>query len=248
MPLVIKTDIMNELQIINKELLDINPVKETEYTKIYLSESKSCWITIEWLSEELITYATENYQSLFAIHPLQRGKVVMNNEDIVSPRWHRSYLHQPVLGSTYKNSYMYSGSEGFDDLALPMPFQKFLDFLNKNESVNKYNQVIVNWYQNGKDYIAPHSDCEKGMIPNANIAIITLCEDELFPRELKLTAKKSNIEEKDSLYSQVKIKLKHGCIVTMHGETQKNFRHSIPKAFDNPTSRISLTFRKFIIQ
>jgi alkylated DNA repair dioxygenase AlkB len=234
-----------EVQVINEELLYIDPIKSAECTKIYLSESKSSWITIEWLSEELITYATENYQRLFNIHPLQRGKVVMNNEDIISPRWHRSYLHQPALGSTHKSSYMYSGSEGFDDLALPTPFQFFLDFLNEKEPVNKYNQVIVNWYQNGKDYTAPHSDCEKGMLTDAGITIITLCENENFPRELRITAKKLKTQKNDSLYPQIKIKLKHGCIITMHGETQKNFRHSVPKAVDNLTSRISLTFRKF---
>lgn len=128
---------------------------------------------------------------------------------------------------------------------MPTPFQSFLDFLNEKEPVDKYNQVIVNWYENGKDYIAPHSDCQNKMIPNAGITIITLCEDEQFTRLLKITPKKLKNELNNNLYSQVKIKLKHGCIITMHGDTQNNFRHSIPKDFDNHTSRISLTFRKF---
>lgn len=238
----------DELQVINEELLYINPIKSAECTKIYLSESKSSWITIEWLSEELIVYATKNYQSLFKIHPLQRGKVVMfNNEECESPRWHRSYLYQPER-SNQKSSYMYSGIERFEDLSLPSPFQHFLDFLNEKKFVNKYNQVIANWYENGKDYIAPHSDCQKGMIPNAGIAIITLCENEKFPREFVITPKNLKNETNDYLYRHVKIKLKHGCIITMHGETQKCFRHSVPKAFDNLRSRISLTFRKFITQ
>lgn len=236
----------DEMQIMNQEILYIEPIKSTEKVTVYLSESKSSWITIEWLSEELIAYATQNYQSLFNLHPVQRGKVVMDNKEFESPRWHRSYLHIPTLGSTYKSSYMYSGVKGFDDLKLPAPFQKFLDFLNKKESIHKYNQVIANWYANGKDYIAPHSDCQKEMTDNASIAIITLCQDERFPRELKFTAKKLKNEVHDNLYQCIKIKLKHGCIITMYGETQKNFRHSISKALDNVTSRISLTFRKFL--
>lgn len=28
----------------------------------------------------------------------------------------------------------------------------------------RYNQVIVNWYEDENDYIAPHSDCQIGMI------------------------------------------------------------------------------------
>jgi alkylated DNA repair dioxygenase AlkB len=236
----------DELQVINEDLLFIDPIKSAECTKIYLSESESSWLTIEWLSEELMTYATENYQSLFEIHPLERGKVIMNNEEIVSPRWHRSYLHQPELGSTHKSSYMYSGIEGFEDLALPTPFQKFLDFLNQKEPLNKYNQVIANWYADGTDYIAKHSDCQKGMVPNADIKNITLCEDERFPRELKITPKKSKNGINDNLFAQVRIQLKHGCIITMHGDTQNKFRHGVPKALDNHTSRISLTFRKFL--
>ena len=238
----------DELQVINEELLYTDPIKSAECTKIYLSESKSSWITIEWLLEELLNYSTQNYHTLFKLHPLQRGKVVMYNEEVESHRWHRSYLYQPEREPDQKSSYMYSGIEPFNDLSLPSPFKGFLDFLNEKESVNKYNQVIVNWYENGKDYIAPHSDCQKGMLSNASIAIITLCEDEKFPRELVITPKNLKNETNDALYQHVKIKLKHGCIITMHGETQKRFRHSVPKAFDNLSSRISLTFRKFITQ
>ena len=28
----------------------------------------------------------------------------------------------------------------------------------------KYNQAIVNWYEDQDDYIAPHSDCQIGMV------------------------------------------------------------------------------------
>ncbi len=140
---------------------------------------------------------------------------------------------------------MYSGIERFEDLTLPAPFQKFLDFLNEKEPIDKYNQVIVNWYANGKDYVAQHSDCQKEMIPNASIAIVTLCEDEKFPRVLKITPKNLKNEINDILYKHLAIELRHGCIITMHGETQNNFKHGVPKAFDNITSRMSLTFRKF---
>ncbi len=244
--LLIETKIEKESQLIEKEILCVNPPTKTKLSKIYLSANKSSWITIEWLSEELLTYATENYQSLFELHPMQRGKVVMhNNEECESPRWHRSYLYQPER-SNQKSSYMYSGIEQFKDLSLPTPFQSFLDFLNEKEPVDKYNQVIVNWYANGKDYIAPHSDCQNAMLPNASIAIISLCENDRFPREIKITPKRLKNEVNDNLYTQVKIKLKHGCIITMHGDTQTKFRHGIPKALDNNTSRVSITFRKFL--
>ncbi len=236
----------NQGQITKDGILHIDPSKEIVFSKIYLNESQSSWITIEWLSEELIEYSTTNYQTLFNLHPLQRGKVFMFDEEVDSSRWHRSYLHQPKLDIERKHSYMYSGIEPYEDLTLPIQFQKFLAFLNEKESKNKYNQVIVNWYANGLDYIAPHSDCQLGMITNAEITIITLCENEKFPRELVISPKNLENETNANLYNHLKIKLKHGCIITMHGETQKYFRHKIPKVLNNYTSRIGLTFRKFL--
>jgi alkylated DNA repair dioxygenase AlkB len=235
-----------EFQLIQDGVLYNNPSIGVESSKIYLSANKLSWITIEWLSEDLVSYSKEHYQELFHIHPPERGKVVMYNAEVVSSRWHRSYLRQPERDSARKRSYMYSGLEPVQDLSLPIPFQKFIDFLNEKETVNKYNQVIVNWYANGKDYIAPHSDCQKGMIPNTGIAILTLCEDDNFPRELRITPKNLKTEVNDNLYRHVKIKLKQGCILTMHGETQDKFRHGITKDFNNLTSRISLTFRMFL--
>ncbi len=235
-----------ELRVIKEGILYVTPSKNAKLSKIYLSESKASWITIEWLSEELLVDATANYQALFDIHPPQKGKIVMYNDDeCVSPRWHRSYLYQTKREPASKTSYMYSGIEPFEDLSLPAPFQKFLNFLNEQEVEQQYNQVIANWYANGLDYIAQHSDCQKGMTENAPIAIITLCENEKLPRELKITPKSLGNLKNDSLYSQVRIMLQHGTIITMYGDTQKKFRHGIPKALNNLSSRVSLTFRKF---
>ncbi len=246
MLLLEKNTIEVETPEIKKEMLSISPSIKAKFTKIYLSESKSSWITIEWLSDGLIHYSSQYYQTLFDIHPSERGKIVMfNNEEFISPRWHRSYLHQPVREPNQQRSYMYSGLEKFENLELPVPFQKFLNFLNDKGEISKYNQVIVNWYANGKDYIAAHSDCQNGIVPDTGITIITLCEDQRFPRELNITPKKLKNEVNDNLYSGVTIKLQHGCIITMHGETQNYFRHGVLKSLDNLTSRISLTFRKF---
>lgn len=123
--LLIETKIEKESQLIEKEIVCVNPSPKTKFSTIYLSANKSSWITIEWLSEELLAYATENYQSLFKLHPMQRGKVVMhNNEECESPRWHRSYLYQPERYNQ-KSSYMYSGIEQFKDLSLPTQGNRF---------------------------------------------------------------------------------------------------------------------------
>ncbi len=236
----------DEFQVVKDDVLHITPSDKINYSKVYLSESKLSWITIEWLSEELLDYATENYKQLFELHPVQRGKIVMyDNEECDSPRWHKSYLHQPLRTGDPKKTYMYSGLEQPKDLALPPLFDRFTCFMNEKTGEYKYNQVIVNWYANGKDYIAQHSDCQIGMLPDAGIAIVTLCQNVRFPRVLKITPKNLKNGKPDSLYTHIKIELKHGCIITMYGKTQTNFKHGVPKDINNTTSRISLTFRKF---
>lgn len=56
----------------------------------------------------------------------------------------------------------------------------------------RYNQVVANWYQDQNDYIAAHSDCQKGMIENASVCLVSLYgteEPELY-RYLEITPKK----------------------------------------------------------
>ena len=71
-----------QLDVITGDILYINPSKEKPLSKIYLSEDKLSWITIEWLPEELIAYATKHYQQLFDLHPTNRGKIVMYKNEL----------------------------------------------------------------------------------------------------------------------------------------------------------------------
>ncbi len=227
------------------DTLCIIPSREEAFQRIDLTESKSAWLTIEWLSEELQAQAYEDYWTLFELHPADRGKVVVFGEEYPSSRWHRSYLNTPVWDASSKRSHMYSGKQMYKDLTLPTEFQKFLDFMNENEEGDQYNQIIANWYADGNDYIAAHSDCQVNMKPDAGIAILSLCEQEDHFRELRFSAKKLKNAENDAIYKNIKIATLHGCIITMYGDTQQKFRHKIPKALHNQESRISLTFRKF---
>ncbi|MBA3679632.1 MAG: alpha-ketoglutarate-dependent dioxygenase AlkB [Bacteroidetes bacterium] len=230
-----------------EDLIFLNPSRDSDLKKIYLTKSKSVWIEIDWLSEELINYAEENYQDLFQLHPTERGRVVMYGKDNASFRWHRSYLNTPVfdLDLHGKKSYMYSGKEGYSDLSLPTSFQFFLDYINSKEE-DKYNQVIVNWYASGKDYIAAHSDCEIGIKPHTGIALLSLYRDENTTRDILFTSKRLKNEENDAVYNKLKIKMNQGCIITMGGDMQKLFRHRIPQDVSITAPRISLTFRKFL--
>ena len=230
----------------HKNCCEFVPNRNKQQQIIYLTKSKSAWITISWLSDELYEYTKNHYQLLFDLHPIERGKVVLHDIEVPSQRWHRSYLNTPMRNASHeKRSYMYSGKDAYNNSSLPDELLQYLCFINKNECDDEYNQVILNWYLNGNDFIAAHSDCEMNMKPNAGIAIVTLCEKEEDFRMLQFTPKKIDLSENDFIYSQLKIAALHGCIITMHGDTQRKFKHKVPKSLDIKTSRISLTFRKF---
>ena len=222
------------------------PDKNVAQQTIYLTRSKSAWLTITWLTEALMEYSKKNFHHLFEMHPAQRGNVILYGNEVSTQRWYKSYLQTPVRSEAYTNrSYMYANKENYSETALPILFQPFLDEINKNENEDKYNQVIVNWYANGNDYIAAHSDCQLFMKPNASIAILSLYNKEENFRILQFTPKNINDIENDFIYHKLKIAALQGCIITMHGDTQQKFRHKIPKDVAIATSRISITFRKF---
>lgn len=225
--------------------LYVMPSRQLKKQDIFLTKSKSAWITIEWLSAELQEYSDMHYQELFELHPAERGKVVMYGKEVNSPRWHRSYLQIPNQHITDKKSFMYSGRDFYQDLSLPSAFQVYLDFMNKGEATHKFNQMIVNWYADGNDFIAAHSDCQIGMKPNAGISVISLNEVAGHFREMRFTAKNLRDAENDYLHRHVKIAALQGTVITMHGDIQQKFRHKVPKAMGLQSSRISLTFRKF---
>ncbi|MBB6461313.1 alpha-ketoglutarate-dependent dioxygenase AlkB [Flammeovirga kamogawensis] len=236
--------LINKSGVANFETLSISPSLSKKNEKIYLTKSKSSWITIEWVTDELDKYSKCNYDEMFALHPSEKGKVVMYEKEVISPRWHRSYLMIPNRDQNAKRSFMYSGLVPHEDLSLPSKFQIYLDFLNKTAK-EKFNQVLVNWYSDGNDFIAAHSDCQFGMQKNAEISIISLYKDMYGTRNLIFTPKKTKGFVNDFLYKKVEISAKHGSIITMHGDTQLKFRHKIPKSIGLDSSRISLTFRKF---
>lgn len=204
---------------------------------IYLDEQKTAWLEISKLSDDLTLYATENFDTLFNLHPEKKGNVLVFNKDHQNPDWHeiecfrycKSYLATPKFDNTVMKSYMFSGhnNEGIND-PLPIAFQPFYAYMKD------YNQVIVNWYEK-EDYIPPHSDCDAHMVDNYNIGLINLSKSN---RSFDLQSRNS-----DTNYS---IPLVHGTIIKMCGKTQQLYTHSVGKGFyEGDNRRIGISFRQF---
>jgi alkylated DNA repair dioxygenase AlkB len=93
-----------------------------------------------------------------------------------------------------------------------------------------YNAVLCNLYRNGNDSVGLHADAEPEMGPV--IASVSLGTERLF--RLKSVNGSVVVAER----------LPHGSLFIMAGQTQKNFKHEVPKEPEVEQPRINLTFRR----
>ena len=201
------------------------------------------WVSIDHLPETLTSYAKDEFDTMFSMHPEKRGNVLVFNKNITNPewneiechRWCQSYENTPQYDKTVMKSYMFSGHND-ENIHTPLP-DIFLPFYthmqNMDKMAERYNQVIVNWYENA-DYIPQHSDCDAEMVPSYTIGMINFSDDHTHTFTLK--SKSDN-----TVYH---IDLSFGAIITMSGETQKYFTHGV-ESVENGNRRISMTFRQY---
>lgn len=146
---------------------------------------------------------------------------------------------EPLCNREYPLKYSYTSSQGekypepiidarsdpveISYTDLPSEFDRFLEFARTVDE--RFNQVIVNWYQDGSDYIAQHRDCPYGLVEDSPIMIINLCEDSDFERVFKV----------ENEY----IPLENGTCIILKG----NYLHGVPKNLKSKSRRISISFR-----
>ena len=97
-----------------------------------------------------------------------------------------------------------------------------------------FNSVLINYYRDGKDRVAWHSDDEKELGQNPVIGSISLGAERKFKmrhRQYKTNGLK------------YEIMLNHGSFLLMKGTTQHHWMHEIPRTAKPTDPRINLTFR-----
>ena len=97
-----------------------------------------------------------------------------------------------------------------------------------------FNSVLINYYCDGKDRVAWHSDDEKELGKNPVIASVSLGAE----RKFKLRHKKYKENQ-----LQHKVFLQSGSLLLMSGSTQHHWLHEIPRTAKPIGPRINLTFR-----
>ena len=97
-----------------------------------------------------------------------------------------------------------------------------------------FNSVLINYYRDGADRVAWHSDDEKELGQNPVIGSVSLGAE----RKFKLRHKKYKTNG-----LKHEIMLNHGSFLLMKGSTQHHWMHEIPRTAKPIGPRINLTFR-----
>lgn len=105
----------------------------------------------------------DEFKRIWDLCPKERGKVMVYGEK-ETPRFQQSYIRD----------YTFSGVES-KALPLPKELERYLKWANLiPQYEGKFNQVLLNFYSDGTQYIGPHSDSEKQLFPDSPIMTITL--------------------------------------------------------------------------
>lgn len=159
---------------------------------------------------------------------LHRGRLVVFGKECMTPRLHAAF------GSV---DYKFSGGTVAAEpwppslLYLKEKVENLVaEHYSKEIGDEAFNFVLCNWYRDGRDNIGYHSDDEAGIrLPLIVSVSLGATRDFLLKHK----------ENKET----TKVALKSGSVLVMAGDTQRNYKHSVPKRAGVTEPRLNLTFR-----
>ncbi len=99
----------------------------------------------------------------------------------------------------------------------------------------KFNSVLLNYYRDGNDSVAWHSDRESVLGKNPIIASVSFGQVRSF-----------DIRSKIDHSEKYSVRLEHGSFLLMKGGLQQHWEHRIAKSIKPMKARVNLTFRVVI--
>jgi len=100
------------------------------------------------------------------------------------------------------------------------------------EAGMKFNSVLLNYYRDGNDSVAWHSDDEPELGANPVIASVNFGQERRF-----------DIRNKKDHTLKYSVLLQNGSLLIMKGDLQHQWEHQIAKSLKITKPRINLTFR-----
>lgn len=162
---------------------------------------------------------------------------------IATTSWHQSSLTikdktipTPRLTAWYGDegqSYILSGKR-----LLPLPWTDTLLTLRAQIAQFThltFNTVLLNYYRDGNDSVAWHSDDERELGKRPTIASLSLGQQRRF-----------EFRHKEQHRQKYSLPLDNGSLLIMKGDLQEYWEHRIPKSDVPMGPRINLTFRVIV--
>jgi alkylated DNA repair dioxygenase AlkB len=229
--------------------------------------SPSSWVGLSSLPSDILAEYESNWSAVWNLrNTVEESKVITGGITRESPRIHASYGAVPSYRGS-EPSYMFSGSAGGcakgKHADIPQLFMPLVNHFNKDVD-GAYNEVTVNWYEDGRNYTAQHADYTEGMNLDLPIVIVTFCPDsEKLLRQFWIRAKSSAaalgdgtaegasdgrfarcsaksetapITGGDLYIDSLLIPTHHGRVIRMGGRMQEEYRHGVPKHSIDPQS------------
>lgn len=201
-------------------------------------EPKKRVVTIINSKEALVLYfpklltrsqASKYYLILLKKAEWEQDDLIVRGKAVKPPRKISSYGDEGIF-------YRYSGAKKVARKWLQelqelrdMVTQAIYDYIKDREY---FNFALLNYYENGKNYIGKHADSETDMVKNSVIASVSLGAERDFVLH-------HNFRDEKKV-----VKLGHGSLLLMGGQCQTYYKHSVPKRLRVKEGRINITFRK----
>lgn len=172
--------------------------------------------------------ASDRYlQTLLTAIPWKQDFLIFGGRKVAVPRLQAWYGDQHT-------HYGYSGLKLQPRSWTPL----LLDLKTKVEKISgtSFNSVLINYYRNGLDSVAWHSDNEKELGQNPLVASLSFGASRRF--ELKHKTNKA--------IPTIHCELHRGSLLIMGSGLQQHWLHRLPKQKEIQLPRINLTFRKIL--
>lgn len=174
-----------------------------------------------WLDPDA---AAALFGALLAAIPWETHRIRLFGREVDSPR-RSCWIGDPGA------AYTYSGTR-FEPRPWPDPLAPVRARLAAELGVG-FNSVLANLYRDGRDSMGWHSDAEAELGPRPVIASLSLGA----PRRFALKSREDPAVHRA-------IELPPGSLLVMAGETQRRYRHALPRTARPVGPRINLTFRR----
>jgi alkylated DNA repair dioxygenase AlkB len=180
------------------------------------------WFLTGALPAELMWNAVR-FEEVWKLHPEGKHIIHMPGGPVETPRWQQAY------GADYR----YTGST---NSALPVP--AVLEPLRTwaRQLIDSHlNGLLLNWYEGSGHYIGPHHDSTRDMIHGVPIVTISFGETRVF----RLTRGQGEKKETRDFEAT------NGAVFVLPYDTNRVWKHAVPKAARYRGQRISVTLRGF---